>query len=83
MGTHVPRFLFVFNNSKTVKESIRKLAEKLLRETFKLPLPKVTSMLYHSVCAFKGNYILSVLCNYFTKKLSYANSNRLTNLTNH
>jgi len=73
----------VFNNSKIIKENIRKLAEKLLRETFKLPLSKVTSMFHHSVFALKGNYILSILRNYFTKKLSYVNSKRLTNLTNH
>lgn len=47
----------VFNNSKIVKENIRKLAEKLLREIFKLPLSEVTSMFYHSVFALKGNYI--------------------------
>lgn len=73
----------VFNNSKIVKENIRKLAEKLLREIFKLPLSEVTSMFYHSVFALKGNYIWSILCNYFTKKLSYVNSNWVTRSAQH
>lgn len=51
----------VFNNSKILK--YQKVAGKLLREKFKLPLSKVTSVLYHSVIALKK--ITSYLYNYF------------------
>lgn len=42
-------------NSKTVKENIRKLAEKLLREKFKLPLSSYFYAL--QLFALKGNCI--------------------------